>query len=175
MIMHPARRGFTLVELLVVMAVLVIITAVAVPAYNRSQEKMRQTQCISNLNSIGQALRMYRLDWKGYPPRNNPAYYKDNPEFDYNALLTLTDAIALGNPAYITGRKTFLCPNDEYGKNIRDPLADIYSSYNYDPSGVLTANKDADANIIMATCSRHAKASLILRVSGEVDLEWQQE
>lgn len=66
------RRGFTLVELLVVIAVLAILAAILMPVFAKAREKARQTQCLSNLKQIVTAWQMYAQD---YDEMACPAYY----------------------------------------------------------------------------------------------------
>jgi len=50
------RHGFTLVELLVVMAVIGILLALLIPAINAIREDAKQTKCLNNQREIGQAI-----------------------------------------------------------------------------------------------------------------------
>jgi prepilin-type N-terminal cleavage/methylation domain-containing protein/prepilin-type processing-associated H-X9-DG protein len=54
-----ARTGFTLVELLVVIAVVAILAALLLPALSRAREAARRTACVSNLRQIILAAGMY--------------------------------------------------------------------------------------------------------------------
>ncbi len=56
------RRGFTLVELLVVVTIIGILIALVFPVFLKAQEKAHQTTCISNMHQIGLAFQMYRSD-----------------------------------------------------------------------------------------------------------------
>lgn len=57
--MRSGRTGFTLVELLVVIAVVAILAALLLPALSRTRESARRTACVSNLRQIILAAWMY--------------------------------------------------------------------------------------------------------------------
>ncbi len=56
------RRAFTLVELLIVVAIIGILIAVLLPALGRARKAGTSTACMSNLRSIGQALAAYSVN-----------------------------------------------------------------------------------------------------------------
>jgi prepilin-type processing-associated H-X9-DG protein/prepilin-type N-terminal cleavage/methylation domain-containing protein len=56
------RRAFTLVELLVIIAIIGILLAVLLPVIGRVREAANTTKCLSNLRQIGAALVMYAND-----------------------------------------------------------------------------------------------------------------
>lgn len=56
------RNGFTLIELLVVIAIIAILAAILFPVYANAREKGRQTSCLSNMQQLGKAFRMYLDD-----------------------------------------------------------------------------------------------------------------
>jgi prepilin-type N-terminal cleavage/methylation domain-containing protein len=56
---RPARRAFTLVELLVVLAVIAILAALLLPALARAKDSARRACCVSNLHQLGLATQMY--------------------------------------------------------------------------------------------------------------------
>ncbi|MBL8745107.1 MAG: type II secretion system protein [Phycisphaerae bacterium] len=57
---RSACSAFTLIKLLVSIAVIAVLIGLALPAIGRARESARRTSCISNLRSLGQAIAMYR-------------------------------------------------------------------------------------------------------------------
>ena len=113
--MTMRKKGFTLIELLVVISIIAILAAIIMPVYSRIKELGRQTQCISNLHFIGQAVVMYRDDQKNFPP------------FDYAAkepglqALVATEYLekVQGSP------KAIMCPDDSIAGSL-----DSYDTFN---------------------------------------------
>jgi len=87
-----AVRGFTLVELLIVIAIIAILAAVLFPVFARAREKARGHTCTMNLANLALALRCYAHEHEGrYPPR----------EDDLSPLM----------PDYLTTELAFCCPS----------------------------------------------------------------
>ena len=63
-----AGRGFTVIELLVVIGIIVILAAILLPVMLHVRESARRTQCASNLGQLGKALGMYASDCDGEIP-----------------------------------------------------------------------------------------------------------
>jgi prepilin-type N-terminal cleavage/methylation domain-containing protein/prepilin-type processing-associated H-X9-DG protein len=63
MIRTRRRDGFTLIEILVVIAVIAILAALLFPVFAQAREKARQTVCLSNMRQMSSALQMYTQDY----------------------------------------------------------------------------------------------------------------
>ncbi len=60
--MKSSRNGFTIIELLVVLGIIVVLAGVVYAASGRVRENGRQTVCLSNLKQMSMALTMYCQD-----------------------------------------------------------------------------------------------------------------
>ena len=71
----PSRvemKIFTLIELLIVVAIIAILAGMLLPALNAARDKAKAIQCSGNFSSIGKAAMMYAADWHDYlPPGSN--------------------------------------------------------------------------------------------------------
>lgn len=59
------NRGFTLVELLMVIAIIAILAAILLPVMAQAREAARRTTCVSNIKNLGTALTLYAQDYDG--------------------------------------------------------------------------------------------------------------
>jgi prepilin-type processing-associated H-X9-DG protein/prepilin-type N-terminal cleavage/methylation domain-containing protein len=95
------KRAFTLVELLVVIAVIAILASLLLPSLARAKGKARSTQCLSNLRQWTLALSFYLEENDDCIPRRGqgvqPLFIIDRPEDWFNALPPL-----VGLPGYYT-------------------------------------------------------------------------
>jgi prepilin-type N-terminal cleavage/methylation domain-containing protein/prepilin-type processing-associated H-X9-DG protein len=62
------RKGFTLVELLVVIGIIALLISILLPAMNRAREQARQVVCLANTRQLGQAMMMHANEHRNHFP-----------------------------------------------------------------------------------------------------------
>lgn len=99
---RPGMKGFTLVELLAVMAIISILAALLLPAIGRARARARELDCKNNLRQIGMAISMYSNDFGGWMPVDGD--YQDPT----NAGTVATDLLWDGVTVHLDGSKGHL-------------------------------------------------------------------
>src|SRR5688500_7916598 len=71
--MMSQKRAYTLIKLLVVIAIISVLAALLFPVFTQSREKARSTACLSNLKQLGIAYMLYVQDHDDLFPLNSHA------------------------------------------------------------------------------------------------------
>jgi prepilin-type processing-associated H-X9-DG protein/prepilin-type N-terminal cleavage/methylation domain-containing protein len=128
---HEAS-AFTLLELLVTIAVIVVLVALVFPGGSRSKARAQQVQCMSNLRQLGIGLQMFVSNSRGYPSE----FQSTNPDYPGNWVWQLEHGgLNISDPEtnfYLHG--VWLCPSAQW--HVPIPPTSI-SCYGYNAFGVL--------------------------------------
>jgi prepilin-type N-terminal cleavage/methylation domain-containing protein len=81
------RRGFTLIELMVVIAIIIILAAIAIPNYLKMTERAKKSRLSSDFATLATVLETYKTDWGKYPVAASPGEAVSDPnQLIYKAL-----------------------------------------------------------------------------------------
>ncbi len=127
-----SSRGMTLLELVAAVAIICILTSLLFPLGASLSERVKVTQCVGNLRSIGYGLASYAAEHDGKIPRCSPFGEGCGWQDGFGIVNTLY-------PAYIDDRKVFACPAttlnsmkaESLMQNVGFPHADISYYYRY--------------------------------------------
>lgn len=98
--MRKSLKAFTLIELLIVVAIIAILAAIAVPNFLEAQTRAKVTRVISDMRVLATGLELYRADESTYPPY--PEFGQHTGPRYFNALSTpvayITSASGITDP-----------------------------------------------------------------------------
>lgn len=170
-------RAFTLIELLIVVAIIAILAAIAVPNFLEAQVRSKVSRAYADMRSIATALESYSVDYNKYPPDRNhtsffPMWAPDTHFCDSLAMVTTP-------VAYITTLRIpdpFLHNSERVGTD-GGQFARSFKYQNTGWGGSITIHKNwgdlvANANPALKTAGVLPKAGYVLTSYGP-DREYQ--
>lgn len=107
------RKGFTLIEMLTVIAIVAVLAAILFPVLSSARGKARQATCLSNLRQVGEAIGLYEQDSGGFlptwsithPTQSSPPATRDLPAAD---VVTWDLSIM----KYLKDKRVLMCPSN---------------------------------------------------------------
>ncbi|HVA28197.1 MAG TPA: prepilin-type N-terminal cleavage/methylation domain-containing protein [Candidatus Baltobacteraceae bacterium] len=128
-IVRTNERGFTLIEMMIVVAIIAILVAILVPNFMRARAQAQTAACEANLKEIATALELYQTDHQAYP--------------DVTTLTNVTNAEANLGPYLRQTPIDPVAPNGNYqyettGYNTGNATYEIVCPGSHDPA-TLTA------------------------------------
>lgn len=138
--MHRRASGFTLIELMVVIAIIALLIGLLLPAVQAAREAARRVQCIGNMKQIGLAIHQYEQANGGFPPSaivvntSTPGvlwasdfgpFARILPHLEESATYAAYNlTVAYGDPSNLTATAqsiaTYLCPSEVRNDKITD-------------------------------------------------------
>jgi len=86
------RRGFTLIELMVVIAIIIILAAIAIPNYINMSKRANASRAISDAAVLATALEVYKTDTGAYPVSGHLEYLVSYTDLNNNTGSAISQA-----------------------------------------------------------------------------------
>jgi type II secretion system protein G len=125
---HPPR-AFTLIELLIVVAIIAILAAIAVPNFLEAQTRSKVSRVKADLRSLATAMEAYSVDFNKYPtPSDLQGHFMPNPAsaITVNPMETRVPVLLTTPIAYISSR-----PEDPFART-RPNESRLYHTVTWD-------------------------------------------
>jgi prepilin-type N-terminal cleavage/methylation domain-containing protein/prepilin-type processing-associated H-X9-DG protein len=166
----PRRKGFTLVELLVVIGIIALLIAMLMPALGMARESAHRTQCASNLRTLAIGVMLYSdvnhnafpgigtdpeqpTDWIYFAPWDGTPY----------------DTFANGKIyPYIKNESVYRCPSDEWQTHLSVGGMSDYVRGPYKYSYIINPFSDSMARYACCIISAQARYNSVKHASEKI-------
>jgi prepilin-type N-terminal cleavage/methylation domain-containing protein len=154
------RKGFTLVELLVVIGIIAVLVSILLPALQKARDAAQRVACGSNLRQLSMVAKVYEVDHKGWlPAQMCKADGTSDNALKVDNRSALTQIIAHYNrqadvdPGGAKKPQFLLCPADvdpSHSKTNSDPRAISYTYNAKAWDAAVPRNPDGTTNLLRA-------------------------
>src|SRR5690242_13137699 len=90
------RAGFTLVEIMIVVSIIALLTAIAVPSFQRARQRAQNAKLVNGLRIATDAFQMYATEHGDYPPDVNRATVPAGMDLYFGANFDFTKPTPIG-------------------------------------------------------------------------------
>lgn len=130
-------RAFTLIEVLVVVAIIALLVAILLPSLSRARSISQRAVCMSNLSQLGKAMTVYAMENNDYFPMplreyegdvvydRGPIPFTERSEYGANGV----DDMSALFPRYLKDLKAWECPSARNIVRDREDLKRTYTTY----------------------------------------------
>jgi prepilin-type N-terminal cleavage/methylation domain-containing protein len=154
-----ARKGFTLVELLVVVAIIIILFALIPIPSRRTMEKVKRVSCLSNSHQISIGIHMYLEDQLNKSPGNTNAARSPFLSWtDYRPLIG--DYVGIKH-APSPDDHIFSCPADTFYYSMRSKDPDVIGKPLHEQSNYLFTSYAYNAGMVTTRPTTNALGTII--------------
>jgi prepilin-type N-terminal cleavage/methylation domain-containing protein len=192
-----ADRAFTLLELLVAIAIIALLAAILLPAVSATKRKAQRMVCANNLRQINFGLRMYSDDANDRTPRT-AATNRLNRIANWTGYKQLMKSYVGLNGASSSHDVLFACPADTFcykkinrqitsvAESLHDQTFSDFSSYGFNggnadtnlPANLITPNKQHPflgiAGHLLNTIKNPTRTVLVAEVPAYTPFSWHQ-
>jgi len=157
--MRSKSSGFSLVELLVVMGIIMVLVALLLPTLKKAKDNANRVACLNNLRQLGMGFRMYNQANDGASPTSACAnqyedfiYWEAGRNLNQGRLVAYTSSSGLFDP------RLYTCPSDDPLSHVRGfPYSYSVNMYVCSSSATISI-----AKAIHVTAIRHPSNCIVM-------------
>ncbi len=176
-----SRRGFTLLEVLMVAALIAILAAMILPVVQRSKGRSRQVECLSRIRQVGLAYQMFAHDHNSRFPFQTPVrdggtleMVQSAPGLGHNVQYAFRHFQALSND--LPNLTVLICPADERTNAtsfpaLRNENLSFFAAVTAQP-GRSDSILGGDRNLAGSTGAGSVGGGAVLRFGPDAMLAW---